>query len=85
MLYRLLTENKNYKQVKTLVCELFDGATFIKADGVWQGETEHSLIIEIDGSKNDYDNIVSLCYRIKKLNKQDKILVQQLDASSKLI
>lgn len=86
MLYRLFTENKNYEQVKKLVCKYFDGATIIKAEGIWQGESEHSLIIEICWgvitSKNEIDQ---LCYAIKKLNQQDKILVQRIESDSKLV
>lgn len=88
MLYRLFTENKNYEQIKTLVCDLFDGATFIKAEGVWQGVSEHSLIIEIELDENRPDTkpkIKTLCFQIKKLNSQDKILVQQIKTDSKLI
>lgn len=87
MLYRLFTENKNYEQVKKLVSDLFDGFTIIKADGIWQGESEHSLIIEIEVNSPVafYRKIESLCYAIKKLNQQDKILVQRIESDSKLV
>lgn len=88
MLYRLFTENKNYDQIKKLAGDLFDGFTIIKTDGVWQGESEHSLIIEIDISDNRPDvtpKIKVLCYQIKKLNQQDKVLVQKIDCESKLV
>lgn len=86
MVYRLFTENRNYDQIKKLVGECFDGFTIIKADGVWQGESEHSLIIEIDyPHKDSYKKIEQLCYAIKKLNQQDKILVQRIESDSKLV
>lgn len=98
MLYRLFTENKNYDQIKKLVGDLFDGFTIIKADGVWQGKSEHSLIIEIDNPRmnTNFTNIEDalldvdfrinqLCYAIKKLNQQDKILVQRIESESKLV
>lgn len=87
MLYRLFTENKNYEQVKKLVGNYFKGFTIIKAEGVWQGESEHSLIIEIElnGISIYENNIAQLCYVLKKLNQQDKILVQQIESDSKLI
>ena len=102
MLYRLFTENKNYDQIEKLVSESFDGFTLIKTDGIWQGESEHSLIIEID-KPNGYISesgiilqtvqdaggvvalIEQLCYAIKKLNQQDKILVQRIESDSKLV
>lgn len=87
MLYRLFTENKNYDQIKKLVCDLFDGYTIIKADGIWKGESEHSLIIEINGDVRIFANdaIQQLCFAIKKLNQQDKILVQRIESDSKLV
>jgi hypothetical protein len=86
MLYRLLTENKNYEQIKKLVCEYFDGTTIIKADGIWHGKSEHSLIIEISGAANyDMSAVSNLCFAIKKLNQQDKILVQRIECESKLV
>lgn len=88
MLYRILTENQNYDEIKKLLNEWFDNATIIKANGLWQDKTEHSLIIEID-SIIDYQVIISdieqLCYQIKKLNQQDKILVQIINCNSRLI
>lgn len=87
MLYRLFTENKNYDQIKKLVCQHFDGATIIKAEGIWQGESEHSLIIEIEINSPVafYRRIETLCYAIKKLNQQDKILVQRIESDSRLV
>jgi len=87
MLVRIFTQNQNYDKVKKLVGQYFDGFTIIKAEGVWQGSSEHSLIIEIAGMFDtaDCDKIDQLCYAIKKLNKQDKILVQKIQCNSELI
>lgn len=85
MLYRLFTENQNYEQVKKLVSKHFVGATLIKAEGIWQGESEHSLIIEILADDKCEQQIRQLCYAIKKLNQQDKILVQIIECDSKLV
>lgn len=87
MLYRLFTENKNYEDVKKLVCKHFDGATIIRAEGIWQDESEHSLIIEIvvNSPVAFYRQIETLCYAIKKLNQQDKILIQRIESDSKLV
>lgn len=89
MLIRIFTENKNYQDVVNLVEKYFDGATIIKADGLWQGSIEHSLIIEIDSPI--VDEIVNesrfgkLIFDIKRLNKQDKVLVQHVEYESKLM
>ena len=87
MLYRLFTENQNYEQIKKLVANEFGCATIFKADGLWRQKYEHSLIIEIElnNPDADYRKIERLCYVIKKLNQQDKILVQQIESDSKLI
>lgn len=85
MLYRLFTENKNYDQIKKLVADEFGCATIFKADGLWRQKYEHSLIIEINVPDVNYRKIDSLCYAIKKLNQQDKILVQQIESNSKLV
>ena len=88
MLYRLFTENRNYDQLKSLVCHYFDGATLITAEGIWQGNSEHSLIIEIECiylCHNVPERIERLCYDIKKLNQQDKILVQRIESDSQLV
>ena len=90
MLYRILTENKNYDEVKNLVCGYFTSVTIIRTNGVWKNESEHSLIIEIDdlitdGIEVKEFEIEQLCYRIKKLNQQDKILVQKINCDSRLV
>lgn len=85
MLYRLFTENKNYDQIKKLVASELGCATIFKADGLWRQKYEHSLIIEINIPDVNYRKIEALCYAIKKLNQQDKILVQRIDCKSNLI
>lgn len=85
MLYKLFTENKNYDQIKKLVGNYFKDFTIIKAEGIWHGKSEHSLIIEISGIEYDMSRISNLCYAIKKLNQQDKILVQRIESNSKLV
>lgn len=90
MLARILTENKNFGDVKTLVREKFHGCTFIKAEGMWHGDMEHNLIIEISYSDDIaivmfYERIEKLAYSIKKLNKQQAVLVQYIDCREKII
>lgn len=85
MLYRLFTENKNYQDIRVYLDEYFpNGYTLNAVWGFWHGHREKSLIIEIDIPKND-SKIEHLCYAIKKLNQQDKILVQRIESDSKLI
>lgn len=87
-LIRIFTENKNFSEIEELVGKYFDGATFIKAEGLWRGEREHSLIIEIVtdlGRLTGIKRIERLCYDIKELNNQDTVLVQYIEIQSRLI
>lgn len=88
MLIRILTENKNFQDVVKLTREKFVGATFIKAEGMWRSDMEHSLIIELDISKQENEQIEraeKLAYAIKKLNHQESVLVQYIPCESKMI
>ena len=86
MLARILTENKNYQGVIKIVKKYFNGATITKADGLWQGKIEHTLIIDVCmGSGISHIGVEKLAYEIKKMNKQEAILVQYLQCESKLI
>lgn len=87
MLIRILTENKNYTGIADIVSAYFDSFTMIKTDGYWHGKQEHGLIIEIDDTDIPIDTKVirQACYAIKKLNKQNKILVQCIECNSMLI
>ena len=85
MLARILTENVNYQDVVQLVSEIFDGATLIKADGLWHSKIEHSLVIEILVDHNQLSDVERLAYNIKKHNKQDAVLVQYVECQSKMI
>ncbi len=77
MLYRIYTENKNYEQVKKLVTQYLQGATIIKAEGLWQGQWEQSLIIETFQLFGG--GVFGLADAIKKLNKQDATLVIEIN------
>lgn len=83
MLTRIFTELKNYEQVKELTAKYFESATFIKAEGIWQGESELSLIIEID-SLRSLAYIQELCQDIKELNLQNAVLVQRIETQSEI-
>lgn len=85
MLCRILTENKNYQDIVKLVDKYFSGAIIIKADGLWQGQIEHSLVIEISIDHNEQSDIEHLAFAIKKHNEQDAVLVQYLQCESKMV
>lgn len=87
MLIRILTENKNYSDIKKLTRQNFPSATFIKAEGMWDSTIEHSLIIEIDSNNIAMaeNRAEKLAYSIKKLNHQQAVLVQHIQCESKMI
>jgi len=82
MLYRILTEDKNREQVLKLVARYLLGATVMQGRGLWREQWENSLIIETDA---DYEAAVRLAIGIKTLNRQDAVLIQQIDCESYLI
>ena len=85
MLARILTENVTYQGIVQLVSEIFDGATLIKADGLWHSKIEHSLVIEILVDHHQLPDVERLAYNIKKFNKQDAILIQYVECQSKMM
>lgn len=87
MLARICTENKNFGDVKKLVREKFHGCTFIKADGMWHGDMEHSLIIEINSENIAMfkNRVEKLAYGIKKLNHQQAVMIQYIECGVKMI
>lgn len=85
MLYRILTEDKNREQVLKLVEAYLTGATVIQGHGLWQGQWENSLIIETSGETETKIAVKMLTQDIKKLNKQEAVLIQRLDCESYLI
>jgi hypothetical protein len=83
MLYRILTENKNYENTIKLVSSVFSGFTMLAGSGFWQGKEENCLIIEIDT-----ENAVDVCYlaiKIQQQNKQESVLVQRIDCKSTFV
>ncbi|KKK51353.1 hypothetical protein LCGC14_3115790 [marine sediment metagenome] len=85
MLYRIITENKNYDHIVEIVKVYFTGFTIIKAQGYWKNTAEHSLIIEIVTDKANRNQIDHIAYNIKKRNEQQAVLVQSIPVESKLI
>ena len=83
MLYRILTENKNRKQLINEVGKKFDGFTVIKGQGYWKGQVERSLIIEI--VTNDEYEIKELCNKIKVINEQECVLLESFNISTEFI
>lgn len=89
MLYRIITEDVNPDKTLQLVSDHFSSFTMIGTLGYHKGQTEDSIIIEIC---DDPDTSVCIGYRvgvlaklIKVQNKQETVLVQEIDCKSSLI
>ena len=83
--YRIYTERKNIGGIKEILDDGFDGYTLIDTVGVWEGETESSLIIEIIGEENQAYDIRTVAQVIGRLNCQDAVLITQAVVKGELI
>ena len=71
--YRLYTEF--YPNLLELTSRYFDGATLYFGDGLYQGNVEHSGVIEIIAKEDDLQKVVFLAGDIKHMNNQESVLV----------
>jgi len=82
-MYRILTESKNVDLVKTSLGNLGLDYTLYSGDGSWKGQEEHSLIIELDNiTKELAEEAAKL---IKRINHQEKVLLQEIPVRSQLV
>jgi hypothetical protein len=65
-----------------LTCTL-TGYTVLEGSGSWKGMKESSILIEIDGTTSA--KVRSAADAIKRLNKQQAVLVQRHQAESILV
>ncbi len=77
IMYRILTEDKNRKEIYTILKSLHvAGFTVFNAIGSWQGAREHSLAIDlIDVPKQD---VLTIAKTIKEWNRQESVLVLEI-------
>ncbi len=89
MLYRLYTEDIKRREVEILVSKYFEGFTLIPATGYWQLKREQTIIIDIVGEEgkliDSFNDVRNLCDDIKKLNKQESILILSIPCTASLI
>lgn len=82
-MYRIFTERKNANAVKALLGRLGLDYTVYDCDGSWNGQTEKSMLIELDGVSADVAERAA--HLIKQTNLQEAVLLQEIPARSKLI
>lgn len=85
MLYRIHTQNKNKKFLCQLISKYFDGFSVIEQIGYWQSKKEKSLCIEIVAdTASTALKIGQLCKAICGYNRQDAVLIQEIDCKTYL-
>ena len=76
MIYKLYTEDKNRDKIIEIVSNYFDGFTVYPATGLYKGQKEASLVIEIAVKAAAYDAEQSVWFIIKKIkqaNNQESV------------
>ena len=71
--YRIYTEF--YPNLLELTARYFAGATLYFAEGLYEGNIEHSGVIEIVAKQSDLQSVVFLAGDIKHMNAQASVLV----------
>lgn len=89
-LIRIHTENKNRNWVESLIGLHFPyGFSINEQVGYWRGGFERSLCIEIDTLNMPYlefsgDKVADIVAELKTHNKQEAVLVQEIESNSYL-
>lgn len=85
MLYRILTEESehNFRVVRKLMCDNFDGFTMYTGQGFWKGEFEIALIIEVV-TDSEVD-VLHVAATIREQCKQECVMVQKIACEAFLI
>jgi len=82
-MYRILTESKNVALVKTGLGDLGLDFTLYSGDGSWRGQEERSLIIELDNITRELAEKAARL--IKRINSQEKVLLQEIQVTSRFV
>ena len=75
--YRILTEDVNREGLLRILGQRFQSYAVLTADGGWLGKPERSICIEIDGTEAERSAVQDMAREIKKLNRQDAVLVTE--------
>ena len=82
-MYRILTERKNLSLIKGALSGLGLDFTIYVTAGSWKGHHESSVTIELDNVTRKAAR--SAARMIQRMNKQDKVLLQEIPVRSQLI
>jgi hypothetical protein len=87
-LFRIYTEDVNREGIEGLAGLHFDSFTISQAVGYWMGNRECSLVIEVFEPVSYYhaqQKVGKLATAIKQANKQEAVLVVEINAEGGLI
>lgn len=82
ILYRICTEDIARTFIEDSVSARFPGYTIITSIGYWHGRREYGLVVEILGENHHRLAIHDIAHNIKLVNKQESILVQEIQTDS---
>jgi hypothetical protein len=82
-MYRIITERKNVDSIKETLWGFGLDYTLVPGEGSWHGQPEQSLIIELNGVSRDVAQTAA--HAIKDINRQENVLLQEIDMRSELI
>ena len=84
--YRIYTEDKNFKKIVKETSARVSGVTFFHGVGLYNNEQEKSLVIEIvstpDNEKTLENTVKDLAHAIKVLNWQWSVLITVQEVQS---
>jgi len=83
--FRIYTENKNKDAINKIVSKSFNAFTTYDAIGFWKSTQERSLIIEVITESKNANKIKHVAQEIKKENKQEAVLIQELKTATRFI
>jgi hypothetical protein len=81
--FKIYTERKDERYIQRLLSVAFDGFTVIHTKGVWKGQSEDSIIIEI--LTNNKELVRAIASKIKAHNQQDAVLISESKVDAVLI
>lgn len=84
-MYRILTEDKNRGYIVECVTKYFDAFTVVPAIGYWRGLRERSVAIDIEAGADRRKQVDAIAREIARGNKQEAVLVQEIETQSHLV
>jgi hypothetical protein len=82
-MYRILTEDKNRPLIIVILGRYLNGYTITQACGVWMGEPEKSLAIDVVDVSEEL--VLRIAKEIKEENEQESVLVIHFPSKSTFV